>query len=132
MLVTSYDAKDVSVIVDGIYVTGLAEGTFVTFEKDEESKTPSVGAQGDVAIAKINNPLGSITLTVQGTCPQIPLLRALAKQDELFETRIIHKGAIDEKIGGTQCYIKRIPGGEFADEVSSVEVEIGVVDFDIA
>lgn len=128
-MITTYDAKDVSVIVGGVYLTGLAEGSFVSFEKDEESRTPSVGAQGDVAVAKVNNPLGTITVTLQQTSPQIPYLNSLAKSDTFFETRVIYKGVIDEKVGGTNCYIKRPPSGEYADEVSSREVEIAVLDF---
>ena len=128
-VVTTYDAKDVSVIVGGVYITGMAEGSFVSFEKDEENRTPNVGAQGDVAVAKVNNPLGTITITLQQTSPQIPYLNQLASKDEFFETRIIYKGNIDEKTGGTKCYIKRPPTGEYADEVSTREVEIAVLDY---
>ena len=77
MATTQYNAKDCTVAVDDVYITGVGE-TFISGEKDEENFSTSVGAQGDVCVSEMNNPMGTITLTVQATCPQKSYLIALA------------------------------------------------------
>lgn len=131
-MVTSYDAKDVSVIVNGIYLTGFADGTFVSYSKDEEQFSTTVGALGDVARAKVNNPLGTITVTLQQTSPQVSMMNNLAMSGKLVEARVIHKGSNTQKVGGTQCFVKKPTDGEFSNEVSNREFEIAVLDYSIS
>lgn len=131
-MVTSYDAKDVSVIVNGIYLTGFADGTFVSYSKDEEQFSTTVGALGDVARAKVNNPLGTITVTLQQTSPQVSMMNNLAMSGKLVEARVIHKGSNTQKVGGTQCFVKKPADGEFSNEVSNREFEIAVLDYSIS
>lgn len=130
-MITSYDAKDVSVIVGGVYLTGFAEGTFVSYEKTEDNFALSVGSLGDVARAKVNNPLGTITITLQQTSPQVTYLNNLARSGKIVEARVIHKGSNTEKIGGTQCFILKEAAGEFSNEISSREFTIQVMDYSI-
>ena len=129
MAVSSYDSKDVSVIVGGVYLTGFAEGALVSFEKDEENWSVSVGSQGDVGRAKVNNPLGTITVTLSQTSSQVSYLNGLANSGTLVEARVIHKGTGEEKAGGTQCFVKKPASGEFSDEISEREFEIQVLDY---
>lgn len=130
-MVTSYDAKDVSVIVNGVYLTGFAEGTFVSFEKTEDNYAISVGAQGDPARAKVNNPLGTITVTLQQTSPQVSYLNNLARSGKIIEARVMHKGTGTEKVGGTQCFILKEAAGEFSNEISSREFTIQIMDYSV-
>ncbi len=130
-MVTSYDAKDVSVIVGGVYLTGFAEGTFVSYEKTEDNFALSVGSMGDVARAKVNNPLGTITITLQQTSPQVQYLNNLAKSGKIVEARVIHKGSNTEKVGGTQCFVLKEAAGEFSNEISSREFTIQIMDFSV-
>lgn len=130
-MVTTYDAKDVSVIVGGVYLTGFAEGTFVSYEKTEDRWAISTGSMGDTARAKVNNPLGTITVTLQQTSPQVSYLNKLAKSGKLVEARVIHKGTNTEKIGGTQCFILKEASGEFSNEISNREFTIQVLDMTI-
>ncbi len=130
-MVTSYDAKDVSVIVGGVYLTGFAEGTFVSYEKTEDNYAISVGAQGDPARAKVNNPLGTITVTLQQTSPQVSYLNNLARSGKIIEARVIHKGSNTEKVGGTQCFILKEAAGEFSNEISSREFTIQIMDYSL-
>ena len=130
-MVTSYDAKDVSVIVGGVYLTGFADGTFVSYEKTEDNYAISVGAQGDPARAKVNNPLGTITVTLQQTSPQVSYLNNLARSGKIIEARVIHKGSNTEKVGGTQCFILKEAAGEFSNEISSREFTIQIMDYSL-
>lgn len=130
-MITSYDAKDVSVIVNGVYLTGFADGTFVSYEKTEDNYALSVGSLGDVARAKVNNPLGTITVTLQQTSPQVSMLNKLATSGKIVEARVIHKGSNTEKVGGTQCFVLKEASGEYSNEVSNREFTIQIMDFTI-
>lgn len=128
-MVTSYNAKDCTITVDGVYLTGLGED-MVTGEKDEEMFSAAVGAQGDVVNNEINNPLGTITLTVQVTCPQKAMLINYAKQGVIFPIWVINK-KIGERFGGTQARIKNFPSLEDGAEAADREFEIQVFDYDV-
>lgn len=127
--VTSYNAKDCVITVAGVYITGLGE-TMVTGEKDEDNATAVVGAQGDVVINEINNDLGTITLTVQGTCPQLAHLKKLAKTKAIFPIWVNNK-SLKEKFGGTKAFFKKTPNFEYGAELEDRECEIQVCDYTV-
>lgn len=127
--ITQYDAKDCVVTVGGVYITGLGED-MVSGEKDEESISTVVGAQGDVVVNRVNNDLGTITLTVQGTSPQKSYLTGLAKTCEMFDVWVINK-TINEKFGGTKAMMKKLPTLENGAELSDREYEIQVFDYTV-
>ena len=52
--IARYNAKDTTVIVDNVYITGLGE-SMVSFSKEEAVSELIVGAQGDVVKSEINN-----------------------------------------------------------------------------
>lgn len=131
-MITTYDAKDVNLIVNGVYGTGFAEGTFITYEKTEDNYALSVGAQGDVARAKVNNPLGTITVTFQQTSPQVKQYNDLAKSGKIVEARVIEKGSQTVKVGGTQCFIMKPASGEYGSEISNREFTIQVMDMEFS
>lgn len=127
---TAYNAKDCTVVVDGVFITGLAED-MVTYEKDEEMFSTSVGAQGDVVMSEINNPLATITLTVQATSPQKGYLLNLATAGKVFPIWCTNR-SIGERFGGTKARIKNYPslehGAEAADREFAIQVFDGTVD----
>lgn len=127
--VTQYNAKDCTITVDGVFITGLGE-TMVTGEKDEEFFSTTVGAQGDVVINEANNQLGSITLTVQATSPQKAYLISLAKSRAIFPIWVTNK-SIGERFGGTKASIKNYPSMEHGTEAGDREFEIQVFDYDV-
>lgn len=129
MAVTKYNAKDCVITVDGVYITGLGED-MVTGEKDEDNATAVVGAQGDVVVNEINNDLGTITLTVQGTCPQKKHLLKLAKTKKIFPIWVNNK-SIGEKFGGTKAFFKKVPNFEQGAELADRECEIQVCDYTV-
>lgn len=126
---TSYDAKNCTVVVDGVYITGLSE-TMVTGEKDEEMFTTSVGAQGDIVTSEINNTLGTITLTVQPTSPQKSMLMNYARAKNEFAIWVTNK-SIGERFGGTKARIKNFPSLEHGSEAADREFQIQVFDYDV-
>lgn len=126
MLYAMYDAKDTTVTVNGVNITGFGED-MLTIEKDEEFFSTSVGAQGDVVKSMINNPLGTATLTVQVTSPQFSMLMSLARQRETFPFWYTNKG-LGERAGGTMANIKNYPEMARGNEAEDVEFEFQIFD----
>lgn len=126
---TAYNAKDCVITVDGVYITGVGED-MVTGAKDEEFFSTTVGAQGDVAVNEINNPLGTITLTLQGTSPQNEMMLRYGKTNKEFPVWVVNK-TLKEKFGGTQARIKNYPELENGSELGDRVYEIGVFDYDV-
>ena len=124
-----YDARDCTVLVDDVFITGMGE-TMVTGEKDEDSFTTAVGAQGDVVENEVNNPLGTITLTVQATSPQKAMLLELANSGEHVSVWVTNK-SIGEQFGGTGCRVKKTPSLEHAAEAGEREFEIQAFDYTV-
>jgi len=125
--ITSYNAKDCVITVGGVYITGLGED-MVSGEKDEDNVSAVVGAQGDVVVNEINNDLGTITVTVQGTSPQKKYLLNLAKSKKMVPIWVINK-SINEKMGGTKAMVKKTPALEQGAELADREFEFAVFDF---
>lgn len=127
--VTQYNAKDCTVMVSGVYITGLGED-MVSFEKDEEMFETAVGAQGDSVVNMINNDLCTLTLTVQITSPQKKFLINLARTRTQFPIWVTNK-SIGERFGGTKAMIKSFPelthGAEGEDREFEIQVFDGVV-----
>lgn len=128
-LVTSYDAKDTTVMIDGVYITALGED-MVTGEKDEEFSSPSVGAQGDIVINEVNNTLGTVSVSVQPTSPQKPHLLSLAKRKDPFPIWCVNK-ALGERFGGTKARLKNYPEMSRGSEAEDMSFEFQVYDYTV-
>jgi len=128
---TNYDAKSVTVVVDGVYITGFAEGSFVECEKAEDTFQTSVGAQGDVGISEVNNPLGSITITLQQTSPSVSYLNRLASSKRMVPIWVINGNTPREKIGGTQARVLRPAQATYSNSIESRAFQFQVFDYTI-
>lgn len=129
MNVTQYNAKDCTITINNVYITGLGE-SMVTGEKDEEFFSTAVGAQGDIVVNETNNTLGTITLTVQATSPQKQFLIQLARQKEFFSIWCANK-SIGERMGGTKARIKNFPSLANGTEAEDREFQIQVFDYTV-
>ena len=127
--ITQYNAKDCVITVNNTYITGLGED-MVSGEKDEENISTQVGAQGDVVVNEVNNDLGTITLTVQGTSPQKKFLLDLCKTKEMFSIWVNNK-SIGERMGGSKAMMKKTPTLEQGAELADREFEMQVFDFQV-
>lgn len=107
MIVATYDAKDVSIVVDGVYITGLGED-MVTAEKAEDFFSPSVGAQGDIVKSQTNNTLGTVEISVQPTSPSKKHLLTLANRQAPFPVWVVNK-KLGERFGGSMANLLNYP-----------------------
>lgn len=129
MAVDSYDPKKVSVIVDGLFMVGFMDGTFVNCEKNEDNVIPHVGAHGDVTFAESADNTATITITLKHTSSSLAHLRKLSKEKRNFPVQVIDANDSKFKAGGNECRILKTPTQEFGAEVSGVEVPIYVADY---
>ncbi|KZN96163.1 hypothetical protein AZI98_08855 [Aeribacillus pallidus] len=129
--IRTYDATNVTVTVDGKFITGFAEGSFVECEKDETNFDVKVSAQGDVSIAKRNNTLGTITITLSQTSPSVSFLDSLANSGKMFPISVISNNEVKEKVYGTKAMVEKPANKTFSDEAEDREFTIKVFDYKV-
>lgn len=121
-----YDFKKVSVIVDGVIITGFMDGEPISVSRNEDEVTPHTGADGEVTYSESADETGTITLTLKETSASLPTLTALRKSRKLFAVNINDSNTRAYKVGGTQARIMKMPDRSFGTEVQGVEVQIHV------
>jgi hypothetical protein len=126
---TTYDFKKVSVIVDGVIITGYMDGESIATEKNEDDVGVHVGAAGDVTFSDTNDDTGTITLTLKQTSSSLPFLKQLRDSKRIFPTQIVDANDQTFRGGGTECRIVKAPSRTWGNEVSGVEVGIAVADY---
>lgn len=126
---SSYDAKDVSIIIDGQYITGLGEDMFDA-EKEEDLFEDSTGAQGDVVVSVINDGRGNFTLYVQPTSPSKPFLLGLANREDTFPIWAINK-KLGERVGGTKARLLTYPGMKRGRSAEDMEYVFRIFDYTV-
>jgi len=82
MALKTYDPAQVTIIFAGIPISGFAEGTFVSVERNEDSWALQVGADGEATRAKSNNKSGRVTLTLIQSSFSNDALSAVMAVDE--------------------------------------------------
>lgn len=128
-MLTRYNAMDCEIEVADVSITGLGE-SMVTISKEEALAENVVGAKGDVVRSEINNPLYTITITVQATSPQFSHLMGLKNRTEAFPIWIDNK-PLGVKAGGSQALITELPEIALGSTVEDVEFTFTVYDGDI-
>lgn len=127
--IATYDARKVSVVVDGQVLTGFGEGSFVTFSKSEDTHTPSVGAQGDVTVAVNGNSLGTIEVVMGQASPFINTLNKLANDRRIVSVWVHSMNDVKETIGGSQAMLTKPGDGEFGAENADRTFTFNVFDY---
>ncbi|WP_411552195.1 phage structural protein [Paenibacillus lautus] len=131
MATKTYDPNDLTVMVNGTYLTGFSED-MVEFEKDEDGYETKVGAQGDVVRSKVNNPLATMSITLLPTSPQVAMMDELAKSGELIPVSMIYNGEPKETVTVTEAYIKKPAARSYGTEAGDREYEVQCMDADIS
>ncbi|MFD1206637.1 phage structural protein [Sporosarcina contaminans] len=126
---TTYDFKKVSVVVDGVIITGFMDGESIQTEKNEDDVNVHVGADGGVTFSETNDDTGTITLTIKQTSPSDPYLRQLRASKRIFPVQIIDSNSNTFRAGGSECRIVKSPSRSYGNEVSGLEWQIAVADF---
>lgn len=106
--------------------SGIADGTFIEVDRDEDAYMAVAGAAGDVGRAKNANRMGEVTLTLMQNSPVNKELMRLALQDEQIGDVIGSLRITDPSdptgsflVNARNTWIKKIPtlarGKEYSD-----------------
>lgn len=130
MSTSTYDPKDVTATVGGTYLTGFSED-MVEIEKTENNFETKVGAQGDVVRTKVNNPLGTIKVTLLPSSPQVSYMDKLASSGKLVPVSVIYSGTPKETTTATEAYVTKPANRTYGNEAADREYEIQCLDIDM-
>lgn len=128
--VKGYDMKKVSLIVDGRHHTGLMDGTPVNAERNNDDTIPHVDALGDVTFAENADETGTITVTYTHNSPALAQIRALSKARQTFSISLDDQNDPKVKVSGSKARVLRLPPLSRGTEVTGVEVQYFVADYD--
>ncbi len=130
-MATVYDPKKVTVIYDGMVITGFADDTMIEAEKNEDNITPYVGVLGEVSIAINADNTGTVTMSLASTSPFIKILADKARANTIAPLSIIDMNQNGVNVGGTEAIIIKAPNVTIGKEVESQEVQFFVADYTI-
>ena len=118
--IKNYDAKQVSVVVAGRSLTGLADGTFVTAERTNDMYVVSTGADGTHTRSKSSDRSGVIVITLKQTSEDNAFLNGLAIADELSGSSTVPAMIRDSQgtlvINSADCWFQKTAGVELGKE----------------
>ena len=123
MSVKTYDPKNVSVIYGGKIITGFADGTFITAERNEQAYTLKVGVDGEGARARNNNKSGKVSIVLMQTSSSNDDLSGFALADELGNAGVAplyikdHNGTT--LVTALSAWIQKMPNMEDGKEIQN-------------
>jgi len=134
MPVRTYDAKQVAVIIDGVPMSGFADGSFVVVERDNDTFSKVSGADGIVSRSKSNDRAGSLVLTLAQTSPSNDVLSAIQQLDEQANAGVV--AVLIQDFSGRSVFvsafgwIRKPPSSEFGKEINDREWTLDLADLD--
>ncbi|TQK41968.1 uncharacterized protein DUF3277 [Brevibacillus sp. AG162] len=128
---TNYSFKKVSLIVAGRHHTGFMDGTPIKAERNEDGIIPHVGADGFVTFAESADESGTITVTYKQNSPALDHVRQLYKAKKPFPISLDDQNDPRVKVGGTEAVVLKLPPLERGTEITGVEVQYYVADYDV-
>ena len=127
----AYDVKKVTIVVDGVFLTGYSSDSVVSAEMEEDRITPYPAVDGAVEFSLNANSAGVITVTLNSTSPSINYLNGLANAKKIFPISVVDQNVNGVNLTGTQAFVKNPVYPEKTKEISDVEFEIYVGDLEI-
>lgn len=85
---TTYDPSQTILSLMGFHIDGFFDGSFLSVERDEDSFTLKVGADGEAARAKNANKAGKIVFQLMQSSPSNDILSGFVVEDEQSGTAI--------------------------------------------
>lgn len=113
-VMNTYDAADVTTIVDGTVLFGFQDGDMVSFSKDNPFIEVQTDAQGASSAAKNNDNLGTVTVNMSRNSPCNKYLMDIANSKKAVSVSVMHQ---TEKASATIAYIEKLPDGSFGKGV---------------
>lgn len=124
MAVKTYDPKEISIIVGTTFLSGFADGSFVTVRRNSDTFALQIGADGKGVRSKSNDRSGQIEIVLQAGANSNQYLSELAIADELSNGGIVPV-TVKDNLGtklhfAEQAWIKKQPDDALAKENGDV------------
>lgn len=124
MAIKTYNPSQVLVIMNGLPMSGYADGTFVNITMQSDGITTQVGADGEIARAVNTDRRCTVTITLQQTSPSNAYLSTLFSMDLLTCGGTIGPIMVQDLCGETifmasQAWVVKPADVEFSKEISS-------------
>lgn len=135
MALRTYDPASVVVSVGGVPMSGYADGTFVSVDRDDDAFTKVTGADGNTTRIKTNNRAGFLTLTLLQSSPSNDVLSGIAQLDEAANAGVVP--VLIKDLSGTSIYfsatgwVRKYPTSDFGKEINNREWIIDLADLDV-
>jgi len=135
MALRTYDPRSVIVSIGGVPMSGYADGTFLTVDRDEDAFSKVTGADGYSTRVKSNNRGGSLTLTLKQSSPSNDVLSGFANLDELSNAGVVP--VLVKDTSGNSIYfsatgwVKKYPSSEFGKELNNRDWVIDLAEMDV-
>lgn len=126
-----HDPKKVMVIWGGVVLTGYAESSIVKCEKNEDSSTAMVGAQGEVTQIINSDDTGKVTVSLKGNSPSLSMLSNDAQSNAIKPIQVVDMNTGALNAGGSEGWVIKTPDLNKGKEVEDVDVEIFVADYTV-
>jgi hypothetical protein len=136
MSVKTFDPKRVAISLNGLPLTGFAEGSLLSVEFDEDAYVKSVGSTGEVARTKTNNYTGQITFSLQYTSTANQILMNMAKLDrdsnDGIATILIEDGSGASALYCDSAWVMKAPDLELNNDNAALEwiLDCGQIEFE--
>lgn len=118
-----FNFKDTVAIVGGIVLTGFMDGTPIEAEKNEDTFTHHVGADGTVTYNQSADETGTFTFTLKQDSSVVPMLDALLKSKRPFDVSLSDMKR-NKRVSGEDCRFSKNPNFTRGGEVEGVEYTI--------
>jgi len=124
----------VNLVVGGVIITGVADGSWINIERAEDNFTEYIGTKGEVALAESNNRSGHVNVTLEQTSPSATYLYNLSKRrgrNALVDVSVVdanEEGGI--MWGAPEGRVRRPANYEGSKEITNREFSIFVADLD--
>lgn len=125
-----YSPKEVRVIIDGIDITGFADGDAISVEPVTKEKFKSIaGIKGDIAYSEVSDERYILTLSLMGNSPSNNFIYLRSKAPASMTVMIKNMSAGKYLGGGGGCRVVERPGQKFGAEQRKVEWKILIPDY---
>ena len=126
-----YDPKMVTIIWDGVVLTGFATDSFISAERSEDHFTPYVGVQGEVSHSENANKTGEVKVTLETTSPSVPMLNKAANDGTVSNVALIDMNENGTNVNGTEARVTKPADREWGKEIGEVEFVFFIADFEM-
>lgn len=118
-----YSPEEVIVLLSGVSINGMAEGTFVSINKEDPPFTTKVSADGVVSRTYVKSPTYTVNLTLHSTSPSNDILTDFWLADESSKRgffSVLIKDALGSSLFDAEtAWISKTPSMDFGDKVSN-------------